>query len=131
MNEPPLLKSTMATVLIGVSLSANDNACSDGMMCVVVHHFVQFLFKNSQNLPWLTKSLIKLIEKRNLLNKKAKKSGSFRSYKLARNKTLPDIQSAKLSCNSQSKFTRSKKRIGKLSIASTKDPKLLVTQLRQ
>ena len=38
-----------------------------------------------QNLPWLTKSrsLIKSIKKRNLLYKRAKKSGSFISYKLA------------------------------------------------
>lgn len=49
------------------------------------------------NLPWLTKSLIKSIKKQNLLYKRAKQTGNFRKYKLARNKTLADIRSAKLS----------------------------------
>ena len=59
--------------------------------------YTQLFSANRRNLPWLTKSLIKSIKKRNLLYKRAKKSGSFRSYKLARNKTLADIRSAKLS----------------------------------
>ena len=53
--------------------------------------------RTRRNLPWLTNSLIKSIKKRNLLYKRAKKTGNFRMYKLARNKTLADIRSAKLS----------------------------------
>ena len=52
--------------------------------------------RSRRNLPWLTKPLIKSIKKRNLLYKRAKKSGNFRNYKLARNKTLADIRLAKL-----------------------------------
>ena len=51
---------------------------------------------NRHNLPWLNKSLIKSIKKRNLLYKRAKRSGNFRMYKIACNKTLADIRSAKL-----------------------------------
>ena len=51
---------------------------------------------SKRNLPWLTKPLINSIKKRNLLFKRAKKTGSFRNYKIARNKTLADIRSAKL-----------------------------------
>ena len=51
---------------------------------------------SKRNLPWLTKPLINSIKKRNLLFKRAKKSASFRNYKIARNKTLADIRSAKL-----------------------------------
>ncbi len=51
---------------------------------------------SKHNLPWLTKPLVNSIKKRNLLYKKAKKTGNFRNYKIACNKTLADIRSAKL-----------------------------------
>ena len=48
-----------------------------------------------RNLPWLNKSIIKSMKKRNQLFKKAKKTGNFRQYKLARNRTLAQLRLAK------------------------------------
>ena len=53
--------------------------------------------RSRHNLPWLTKSLVTSIKKRNSLYKRAKISGNFSKYKLACNKTLADIRLAKLS----------------------------------
>ena len=48
-----------------------------------------------RNLPWLNKSIVKLMRKRNQLFKKAKKTGDFSHYRLARNRTLAQLRLAK------------------------------------
>jgi hypothetical protein len=48
-----------------------------------------------RNLPWLNKSIIQSMKKRNQLFKKAKRTGDFRQFKLARNRTLARLRQAK------------------------------------
>ena len=43
------------------------------------------------NLPWLNKSIIQSMKKRNQLFKKGKRTGDFRQFKLARNRTLAQL----------------------------------------
>ena len=51
--------------------------------------------KSRHNLPWLTKPLMRLIRKKNLLFKKAKSTGNLRKYKTHRNRTLAELRAAK------------------------------------
>ena len=51
--------------------------------------------KTRRNLPWLNKSLIQSMWRRNMLFKQAKRTGDFSNYKHARNKTLEKLRSAK------------------------------------
>ena len=48
-----------------------------------------------RNLPWLNKSIIQSMKKRNQLFKKGKRTGDFRQFKLARNRTLAQLRQAK------------------------------------
>ena len=43
--------------------------------------------RTRRNLPWLNKSIVKSMRERNRLFKKAKRTGDFSHYKLARNRT--------------------------------------------
>ena len=52
---------------------------------------------NRKNLPWLSKRLINLIKRRNLLYKKAKLTGNFSKYKAMQNKVTSELRSAKRS----------------------------------
>ena len=69
----------------------------NGYMSIMNQFIPNCSLQCRRNLPWLTKSLIKSIKRRNLLYKRAKRTGNFRKYRLARNKMLADIRSAKLS----------------------------------
>ena len=51
--------------------------------------------RSRRNLPWLNKQLIQAMKRRNKLFKQAKISGDFSKYKVARNKTLQQLRSAK------------------------------------
>ena len=51
--------------------------------------------KTRRNLPWLNKSLIQSMRRRNMLFKQAKRTGDFSKYKHVRNKTLEKLRSAK------------------------------------
>ena len=46
-------------------------------------------------IPWLNKSIVKSMKKRNQMFKKAKKTGDFSHYRLARNRTLAQLRLAK------------------------------------
>ena len=48
-----------------------------------------------KNLPWLNKNLICAMRKRNQLYRKAKQSGDFSKYKLARNRVVSNLRRAK------------------------------------
>ena len=62
----------------------------------IMEQFIPNCFLNSRrNLPWLTKSLMRSIRKKNLLFKKAKSTGNFRKYKVHRNRTLAELRAAK------------------------------------
>ena len=64
---------------------------------LIMNQFIpNCVLQSRRNLPWLSKALINSIKKRNMLYKRAKKTGNFSKYKLARNKTLADIRMAKL-----------------------------------
>ena len=51
--------------------------------------------KSRRNLPWLNKSIVQSMRRRNKLFKQAKRTGDFSKYKCARNKTLGKLLSAK------------------------------------
>ena len=51
--------------------------------------------RTRRNLPWLNKPIVKLMRKRNQLFKRAKRSGNFHQYRLARNRTLTQLRKAK------------------------------------
>lgn len=53
------------------------------------------VIKTKRNLPWLNKSIIQSIRRRNKLFKQAKRTGDFSKYKRARNKTLESLRLAK------------------------------------
>ena len=48
-----------------------------------------------RNLPWLNKTIIRSVKKRNLLFKQAKRTGDYRRYKTARNGTLAQLRLAR------------------------------------
>ena len=48
-----------------------------------------------KNLPWLNRKLVTSMKKRNLLYRRAKRSGDFTKYKSAWNKLVSDIRKAK------------------------------------
>ena len=54
-----------------------------------------------KNLPWLSKKLINLIKRRNLLYKRAKLTGNFTKYKAIRNRVASELQFAKGSLPSE------------------------------
>ena len=54
------------------------------------------LLPSRRNLPWLNKSIVRSMKKRNLLFKRAKTSGNFGQFKLARNRTVAMLRRAKL-----------------------------------
>ena len=65
-------------------------------MSIMFQFISNCTLRSRRNLPWLTKSLRNSIKKRNLLYKRVKKTGDFRKFKLACNKTSSKIRSAKL-----------------------------------
>ena len=75
--------------------------------------------RSTRNLFRLTKPLIKLIKKRQLLYKSANKSGNFRNYKIALNRTMVDIRLAKLTYFRKLN-PRDPKKFGRLSSLSIK-----------
>ena len=48
-----------------------------------------------RNLPWLNKTIISSMKKRNLLFKRAKQTGNYTHYKIARNRTLAQVRLAR------------------------------------
>ena len=52
---------------------------------------------NHKNLPWMSKRLINLIKRRNLLYKRAKLTGNFSKYRAMRNRVATELRSAKRS----------------------------------
>ena len=48
-----------------------------------------------RNLPWLSKTIVQSMRKRNYLYRKTKKSGNFCKYKKARNKTTAMLRASK------------------------------------
>lgn len=53
------------------------------------------ILNTRRNLPWLNKSIVQLIRRRNMLFKQAKRSGNFSKYKNARNRTVSKLRAAK------------------------------------
>ena len=53
------------------------------------------IIRTRKNLPWLDKSIVKLMKKRNLLYKRAKRTGDYHQYRLARNRSLAQLRLAK------------------------------------
>ena len=64
-------------------------------MSVMAQSIPNRVIPTRRNLPWLNKSIVKLMRKRNQLFKKVKRTGNFRQFKLARNRTLAQFQPAK------------------------------------
>ena len=50
---------------------------------------------NRKNLPWLNRKLVTSMKKRNLLYRRAKRTGDYIKYKIARNKLVNDMRKAK------------------------------------
>ena len=50
---------------------------------------------NRKNLPWLNRKLVTSMKKRNLLYRRAKRTGDFSKYRAARNKVTRDMRKAK------------------------------------
>ena len=51
--------------------------------------------RNRKNLPWLNRKLVTSMKRRNLLYRRAKRSGDYTNYKTARNKLVNDMRKAK------------------------------------
>ena len=64
-------------------------------MSVMAQSIPNRVIPTRRNLPWLNKSIVKLMRKRNQLFKKAKRTGNFHQFKLARNRTLAQLRLAK------------------------------------
>ena len=77
-----------------------DVACENWLkqfMSIMEQFTPNCLLKSRQNLPWLTKPLMRLIRKKNLLFKKAKSARNFNRYKIHHNRTLAELRAAKKS----------------------------------
>jgi len=75
-----------------------------------------------KNLPWLNKNLICAMKKRNQLYKKAKQTGDFSRYKLARNRAVSNLRREKkayfgnLNPKNPKKFWKAVKYLNKMAI---------------
>ena len=64
-------------------------------MAIMAQSIPNTTIRTRRNLPWLNRSIVKSMKKRNQLYKKANKTGNFYQYKLARNRTLSQLKLAK------------------------------------
>ena len=64
-------------------------------MLIMAESIPNKVIPTRRNLPWLNKSIIRSMKKRNLLFKHAKRSGDYRHYNTARNRTLAQFRLAK------------------------------------
>ena len=80
-------------------LSDDIDQVLDSWYCIFMSIMKQTIpnsvIRTKRNLPWLSKSIIQSIRRRNKLFKQAKRTGDFTKYKRARNRTLERLRLAK------------------------------------
>ena len=64
-------------------------------MSIMAQSIPNRVIPTRRNLPWLNRGIIKSMKKRNQLFKKAKRTGNFHHFKLARNRTVAQLRLAK------------------------------------
>ena len=64
-------------------------------MLIMAESIPNKVIPTRRNLPWLNKTIISSMKKRNLLFKRAKQTGNYTCYKIARNRTLAQLRIAR------------------------------------
>ena len=82
-------------------------------MSIMSQSIPNTIIHTRRNLPWLDSSIVKLMKKRNQLFKRAKRSGNFHQYRLARNRTLTQLYFHKFNPKDPKKFWKAIKHLNK------------------
>ena len=86
------------SILVGNDIDLVTQTWTDKFLSIMEQCIPHRVLRKRRNLPWLTKSIVQLIRKRNILFKRAKKSGKqvhFCQYKTVRNKIVCLLRSSK------------------------------------
>ena len=86
------------SILVGNDIDLVAQNWTDKFLSIMEQCIPHRVLRKRRNLPWLTKSIVQLIRKCNILFKRAKKSGKqvhFCQYKTVRNKIVCLLRSSK------------------------------------
>ena len=90
-----LLDSCDWGVLLGQDANESWTNWCEKFLSIMEECIPRRTLPQRRNLPWLSKTIVQSMRKRNYLYRKAKKSGNFCKYKKARNKTTAMLRASK------------------------------------
>ena len=90
-----LLDSCDWDVLLGQDANESWTNWCEKFLSIMEECIPRRTLPQRRNLPWLSKTIVQSMRKRNYLYRKAKKSGNFCKYKKARNKTTAVLRASK------------------------------------